>query len=143
MPLRRCASLVSRRCSASSGSAVRSLTEASYPAGVSAHFLRLLFLHTMMDVSHEIGAYLKNKQQNVIYCSYSFLKRAVEMMNFSILKDIKWWCIQAGFIVFAGIAVLLALDDNNLYKVYIVFALIFIAFGVRRASILTKNNQQK
>jgi len=65
------------------------------------------------------------------------------MMNFPILKDIKWWCIQAGSIVFAGIAVLLALDDNNLYKVFIVFALIFIAFGVRRASILTKNNQQK
>lgn len=64
-------------------------------------------------------------------------------MNFPILKDVTWWCIQAGSIIFAGIAVLLALEEKSFYKLFIVIALIFIAVGIRRASILTKNNQQK
>lgn len=64
-------------------------------------------------------------------------------MKFPILKDVTWWCIQAGSIIFAGIAVLLAMEDNNFYKIFIIIAFIFIAIGIRRASILTKKNQQK
>src|SRR5699024_11195654 len=51
MSLRKCTSLFSRRCESSFGSAVRSLTEAFHPAGVSVHFLRFIFLHTMLDVT--------------------------------------------------------------------------------------------
>lgn len=71
------------------------------------------------------------------------LKSVVRAMNFPILKDVTWWCMQAGSIIFAGIAVLLAMEEKSFYKLFIAIALIFMAIGVRRASMLTKNNQQK
>src|SRR5699024_9586304 len=51
MSLWKCTSLFSRRCESSFGSAVRCLTRAFYPAGVSVHLLRFIFLHSMLGLT--------------------------------------------------------------------------------------------